>query len=126
MTRGTEVVLLVEDEAGVRSLVSNALGRSGYRVFEASDGEEALRVMRDHAGEIDLLLSDVVMPKMSGRELFAQVSALRPDMKVLFMSGYTDDTIIHHGIDRDFAFIHKPVTPDVLMLKIRAVLEAGR
>jgi two-component system, cell cycle sensor histidine kinase and response regulator CckA len=125
LPRGTESVLLVEDEEGVRSLVRKALSRSGYRVLEASDGEQALRVAEEHSGEIDLLLSDVVMPRMSGGELLAKVAVARPRMKVLFMSGYTDDTIIHHGIDRDFAFIQKPVTSDQLMRKIRSVLEAG-
>ena len=125
LPRGTESVLLVEDEEGVRSLVRKALSRSGYRVLEASDGEQALRVAEEHSGEIDLLLSDVVMPRMSGGELLAKVTVVRPRMKVLFMSGYTDDTIIHHGIDRDFAFIQKPVTSDQLMRKIRSVLEAG-
>ncbi len=123
LPRGTESVLLVEDEDGVRSLFSNALTRAGYRVIEASNGEQALAVAASHPGPIDLLLSDVVMPKMSGRELLARVAEARPTMKVLFMSGYTDDMIIHHGIDRDFAFIQKPVTAEQLMHKVRAVLE---
>ncbi|HEY0254296.1 MAG TPA: ATP-binding protein [Kofleriaceae bacterium] len=124
--RGTESILLVEDEEGVRSLVRRALVRAGYHVLEAADGEEALRVARAHAGTIDLLLSDVMMPRMSGGELLARVTPERPTMKVLFMSGYTDDMIDHCGIDRDFAFIPKPVTSDQLMHKVRDVLDHSR
>ncbi|MFT3694796.1 MAG: ATP-binding protein [Kofleriaceae bacterium] len=126
LPRGCESILLVEDEEGVRALVKRALMRAGYRVLEAANGEEALQVARAHPGTIDLLVSDVVMPRMSGGDLLRNVAPDRPTMKVLFMSGYTADMIDQTGIDRDFAFIQKPVTSELLMHKVRDVLDRAQ
>jgi two-component system cell cycle sensor histidine kinase/response regulator CckA len=121
---GTETVLLVEDEEMVRNMTREILQESGYHVLEATHGHEALTVAEQHAGPIHLMLSDVVMPQMSGRELAEQLSPVRREMKVLYMSGYTDDAIVHHGVlDEGMAFIEKPFTPDTLTRKLREVLD---
>jgi signal transduction histidine kinase/ActR/RegA family two-component response regulator len=123
---GTETVLLVEDEQIVRDMTREILQESGYRVLEAKHGQEALIVAEQHHGPIHLMLSDVVMPQMSGRELAAQLTPLRKDMKVLYMSGYTDDAIVHHGVlDEGMAFIEKPFTPNALARKVRDVLNTA-
>lgn len=123
--RGTETVLLVEDEPQVRNLAALVLRDRGYEVLEASCGDEALRAARQHAGKIHLLLTDVVMPQMSGKELAEQVTNAISDIKVLFASGYTDDAIVHHGVlDADMNFIQKPFTPNSLATKVRQVLDA--
>jgi two-component system cell cycle sensor histidine kinase/response regulator CckA len=120
---GTETVLLVEDEEMVREMTREILQESGYRVIEAKHGHEALLVAEQYNGPIHLMLSDVVMPQMSGRELAEQLSPLRREMKVLYMSGYTDDAIVHHGVlDEGMAFIEKPFTPNALARKLREVL----
>jgi len=120
---GTETVLLIEDEEGVRSLVRVALVSGGYTVLEAKDAESALAICRDHAGPIHLLLTDVVMPQMSGPAAAEKVAALRPGIGVLFMSGYTDDAIVHHGVlNQGIPFIQKPFSPVALRRKIREVL----
>ncbi len=122
---GTETVLLVEDEEMVRELTREILQESGYHVLEAKHGQEALLVAEQHQGPIHLMLSDVVMPQMSGRELAEQLSPLRTEMKVLYMSGYTDDAIVHHGVlDEGMAFIEKPFTPNALARKLREVINA--
>jgi PAS domain S-box-containing protein len=119
-----ETVLLVEDEAGVRALVREILRQRGYQVLEAADADDALRLCRDHDGRIHLLLTDVVMPVMSGRELAERVSDIRPDLRVLYMSGYTDNIVIHHGVNAgDTDFLQKPFTPAVLARKVREVLD---
>ncbi|MEK6280731.1 MAG: ATP-binding protein [Acidobacteriota bacterium] len=122
---GVETVLLVEDEEVVREMAMEVLQECGYQVLEAKDGSDALQVARQHAGEIHLMLTDVVMPRMSGRELTKQLTPSRPDMKVLYMSGYTDDAIVHHGVlDEGTAFIGKPFSMHALARKIRETLDA--
>jgi signal transduction histidine kinase len=122
---GNETVLLVEDEEIVRNMTKEILQESGYQVLEAKHGHEALLVAGQHLGPIHLMLSDVVMPQMSGRELAAHLAPVRGDMRVLYMSGYTDDAIVHHGVlDEGMAFIEKPFTPKALAYKLREVLSA--
>jgi len=123
--RGTETVLLVEDEEQVRTVARGILQRLGYRVLEARNAGEALLSCEKHEGEIHLLLSDIVMPQMSGPELAKRLSSMRPHMKVLFMSGYTDDSIMRHGVlNADIEFLHKPFTPSAIARKVREVLDA--
>lgn len=123
--QGSETILLVEDEESVRELAQRILVAEGYRVLEASNGEEALRVSEEYAGSIHLLLTDIVMPGgMSGRQLAAYLLALRPQIKILYMSGYTDDAIVRHGVlDAGIAFLQKPFTLNILMQKVRGVLD---
>ena len=124
MLQGTETVLLVEDEEYVRSLVRKSLQSKGYTVLEARNGEDALRVAREHAGPIHLLITDVVMPGMSGRELAERLAPLRREMKTLYMSGYADDAILHHGVlHSGGALLQKPFTAEALANKVRQVLE---
>ena len=124
-TQGSEVVLVVEDDAAVRPLVRGLLGAHGYKVLIAPGPEEALRICADHKESIDLLLTDLVMPKMSGRQLAERLVSLRPKLKVLYMSGYTDDAIVHHGVlEKGTAFLQKPFTPGALARKVREVLDA--
>jgi nitrogen-specific signal transduction histidine kinase/CheY-like chemotaxis protein len=124
--RGNETVLVAEDEGPVRVLVGEVLRAYGYGVLEANDGAEAIRVAEGNAGPIDLLVTDVVMPGMSGRAL-AQHLALRPSLKVLYVSGYTDDAVVRHGVlEAETAFLQKPFRPDDLARKVRAVLDAPR
>jgi PAS domain S-box-containing protein len=125
LPRGDEVILLVEDEPGVRALVRNSLRARGYAVLEARHGIEALLLSARHPGPVHLLLTDVVMPQMSGREVAAQVLASRPGTKVLYMSGYAENSVVHHGIlDPGTAFLQKPFTPDALVRKVREILDA--
>jgi two-component system cell cycle sensor histidine kinase/response regulator CckA len=124
--RGTETVLLVEDEEQVRTAVLNILQRQGYRVISAQHAGEALLLCERHPGAIDLLLTDVVMPNMSGPGLAKRLAATRPDMKVLCMSGYADDSIVRHGVlETGVAFLQKPITPASLARKVRAVLDGN-
>ena len=121
---GHETILLVEDEEQVRNVAMTILKQLGYRVLEASTPEQALSLCVDHKDKIDLLLTDVVMPRLSGREVADRVSILRPDLAVLFMSGYTDDAMLQHGVlDEGMAFVQKPLTPAVLARKVREVLD---
>jgi PAS domain S-box-containing protein len=121
---GSETILLVEDDEQVRNLAVTVLRRHGYRVLEAASGGDALVITERHRGRVDLLLTDVVMPRMSGRELWERVSVLQPGTRVLFMSGYTDDAIVRHGVlGSEFDFVQKPVGPTALLSKVRAVLD---
>lgn len=123
-TRGTETILLVEDDEGVRGLALVCLRMHGYRVLTASDGKEALELVRAHQGPLDLILTDVVMPNLSGPELAAGIRGQFPDLKVLFMSGYTDDAVVRHGLlEAEVSFIQKPYTPQALAEKVRHVLD---
>jgi PAS domain S-box-containing protein len=123
--RGSETVLLVEDEQEVRLLAHRLLSQQGYRVLEATNGEEALYVAHEQGGEeIHLLLTDVVMPQMGGKELADQLKILRPDIKVLYTSGYTDDAIVHHGVlEPGIHFLQKPFSLKTLSHKVREVLD---
>jgi CheY-like chemotaxis protein len=122
--RGHETILLVEDEAVVRDLSKEILEEYGYEVIAAANGVEGLRLCQEFQGPIDLVITDVIMPKMSGRELAESISSIRPSARVLYMSGFTDDAIIRHGIlDEDVPFIQKPFSPDSLALKTREVLD---
>jgi PAS domain S-box-containing protein len=121
---GTETILLVEDEQVVRELVRYILQTHGYLVLEASSAGEALLLCERHPGPIQLLVTDVVMPWMSGREMAERLTALRPELRVLYMSGYLDDAVVRHGVSYgDTAFLQKPFTPDALARKAREVLE---
>lgn len=122
---GTETILLAEDELMVRGVVRSMLEMLGYTVLEASQGQEAMRICQEHQGTIHLLLTDVVMPGMNGRELAENLAALRPETRILYMSGYTDDVIVQQGMLREgAAFLGKPFTPETLARKLRQVLDA--
>jgi len=122
---GSETILLLEDEAVVRGLARQILEQAGYCVMEAERGEEAVQLCAEGSQHIDLLLTDVVMPQTSGKEVADRVSKLRPGLRVLFMSGYTDEAIVHHGVlDSNVEFIQKPFAPAALARKVREVLDS--
>ncbi len=124
---GRETILVVEDDTPIRQLISETLKSKGYLVLEATNGEEALGVAGKHLQTIQLLLTDLVMPGMSGRTLAERMAALHPEAKVLFISGYTDDAVIRHGgLEVGTAFLQKPFTPGVLVKKVHKVLDAGQ
>jgi signal transduction histidine kinase len=123
--QGTETILLVEDQEDVRQVAQQILRRYGYHVIEARNAGEAWLTSERHPRTIHLLLTDVVMPQMSGRELAERLTRARPEMKVLYMSGYTDNTIVHHGIlDSGIAYLQKPILPEVLARRVREVLDS--
>ena len=124
---GFEAILVVEDEARVRKLIVDVLTARGYRVLEATRGEDALRISRGHKGPIDLAVVDVVMPEISGPDLVRQLTHQRPKLRVLYISGYTDEAIVHHGIpESGTAFLQKPFLPDALARKVREVLDTKK
>lgn len=124
--QGTETILIVEDEDGVRSLTSSVLRRAGYQVMEANGGEAALRLVAGAKGKVDLLLTDVVLNQMSGRELAETIHRQIPKLRVLYMSGYTDDAILQRGVlAADTFFLQKPFTTDGLVRKVREVLDTA-
>jgi CheY-like chemotaxis protein len=123
--RGDETVLLADDDPGVRSLSRLALQSYGYTVLDAADGEEAIRIGLNYPGPIHLLVTDLVMPRAGGREVAERVGPARPESRVLFLSGYTDDALVRHGVlEAGVAFLHKPFTPTTLARKVREVLDA--
>jgi CheY-like chemotaxis protein len=125
-TGGTETVLLVEDEEIVRNLVEEMLEDDGYAVLAAASGGEALELLRTHGGQIDVLVTDVVMPGLSGQQLAAQLVEERPGLRVLFASGYAEDAIATHGVLRPgTAFLEKPFTAPELASTLRQLLDAG-
>lgn len=122
--RGTETILLVEDEAGVRVLTRHILERQGYTVLEAKCGDEAIEISQKFPGIIQLMVTDTVMPRLSGLQVAQKLAAERPEMKVLYLSGYTDEAIVHHGIiDPDTPFLQKPFTVEALAGKVRDLLD---
>jgi len=124
LPHGTETILLAEDEAGVRELVCRVLERQGYTVLVAHPPSKALALSRGHSGPIALLVSDVVMPEMGGRKLAERLTSLRPEMKVLYVSGYTDDAIARHGVlEPGIAYLEKPFSLAKLVRKVREVLD---
>jgi CheY-like chemotaxis protein len=124
-SRGTETVLVAEDEDSIRQLVRDVLTSKGYLVLEAKSGAEALAASHAHSGTIHLVLTDVVLPQMSGPDLAEQWALQRPETKIIYMSGYTNNAICDHGLlDKNLAFIEKPFTPQNLVKKVREVLDA--
>jgi two-component system cell cycle sensor histidine kinase/response regulator CckA len=125
-TRGTETILLVEDETALRRIVGEMLTRLGYTIVEAPDSRSAEKLAADYQKPIQLLLTDVVMPELGGRELALRLKAVHRELKVLFMSGYADDTIVQQGVlEAGAAYLQKPFTPDALASKIREVLDSA-
>jgi CheY-like chemotaxis protein len=123
---GTETILVVEDEEALRKVAKRSLEAAGYRVLTAAAGDDALLVSAQHAGDIQLLLTDVVMPRMSGRVLAQELAKTRPTLKIVYMSGYTDNAIVHHGVlDAGTHFLAKPFTSAALTEKVREVLDEG-
>ena len=120
---GSETVLIVEDDNSLRKLAQKSLQPHGYRVLVAENGEDALRISKEHEGTIDLLITDVVMPRMGGKEVAERLQTLYPRMKVIYMSGYTDDSIVHRGVlAPGLNFLEKPFSPAGLTRKVREVL----
>ena len=124
--QGTETILLVEDETSVRNLVRNELVKIGYQVIEAKNGVEACLTATQQSCHVDLLLTDVVMPGMNGRELAQHLSVIKPNLRVLFMSGYLDDICVNRSMDpHRTTFLQKPFTPDVLLRAVRGLLDSS-
>jgi CheY-like chemotaxis protein len=124
---GSETILVLEDETGVRDLVRRVLERYGYRVLVAETPHEALAVAEEQQGQIQLLISDVVLPEMTGPAVAERIVAAQPQIRVLYMSGYTDSDIVHRGVlDEGTPFLQKPFVPEALARKVREVLQASR
>ncbi len=124
---GSETILIVEDDRGVRRMLSEILSEKGYRILETSSGEEAIGLCKDQKNEIDLLLTDVILPGMSGRELADECLGVRPGLKVLYMSGYTENSIAHHGVlEPGLNFLQKPFSIESLLIKLRELLERNK
>ena len=124
---GNETILPAEDEALYRDLITEALEEKGYRVLVAHDGDYGLKIATEFQDEIDMLLTDAVMPGMNGKKLAEALVVSRPRMKVLYMSGYTTNVVVHHGVlDQGTNFIAKPFAPSTLFRKVRAVLDSGK
>ena len=124
LPRGSETVLVVEDEESVRDVLHQMLEGNGYRVLMARDGAEALQIADTHAGAIHLLVTDVIMPGMTGREVVERVTATHPETKVLYISGYTEEAISRHGVvSPGTAFLSKPFGAAAFLLKIRDLLD---
>jgi len=123
---GSETIMVVEDDQTVRDLAVRVLERAGYEVIEAAGAEAALEQARSRTGPIHLLLTDIVMPHISGSELAERMTQIRPETKVLYMSGYTDDSIVHQGVlDPGTAFMQKPFSPWSLARRVRQVLDSA-
>jgi CheY-like chemotaxis protein len=123
--RGTETILVVEDQDGIRELARDFLGSCGYTVLVSKDGAEALGIAERHKDPIDLLVTDVVMPKVNGRELAQRLTAMRPSVRVLYMSGYTERAASHHDIlEQDAICLEKPFSLRTLAVKVREALDA--
>jgi PAS domain S-box-containing protein len=124
LARGTETILVVEDEDAVRSMIRAVLGKAGYQVLQARSGPEALRIAAEHRERIHLLVTDVVMPEMSGRDVVEHLARQRRDFKVLYLSGYTDDAVVRHRVlEAEVAFLQKPFTMSTLTTKVRQLLD---
>src|SRR5262249_14745388 len=120
--KGSETVLLVEDETELRTLARSILSSYGYKVLEAVNGEDALQKASAHSGRIDLMITDVVMPKLGGRELARKLVAMRPEMKVIFMSGYDSDAVSKHGVlQAGTDYLEKPFSVEILLRKVREI-----
>jgi CheY-like chemotaxis protein len=123
---GSETILLVEDDEAVRAMAKRVLDRDGYRVLEARSGVEALQVCEESEGAIDLIVTDLVMPGLGGRDLAAHVRAQYPGARILFMSGYTEEAALQRSVlSSSESFLSKPFTPDVLARRVRELLDAG-
>jgi CheY-like chemotaxis protein len=124
---GSETILVVEDNPSVRNLTCANLARRGYKVLQAGSGTEAMQVVAAHTGRISLLLTDVIMPAMGGRQLADQLTAREPQLKVVYMSGYTDDAVIRHGVlESSAGFLHKPFSSNALLRKVRDAIDEGK